>query len=71
LTVTVNGTSRTEAIDPVGRGATQFYFRESADFLDVQVQAASNASGVAAPTIEVVRIGAMGGHFVRDVVDAV
>lgn len=63
ITVTVNGVSRTIACDSSGRGSITFYFLARRETLDVQVVAASNATGVEAPRIEVVRVGSRGGHF--------
>lgn len=63
VAVTVNGVTQTRACDVSNRGALMFYFMGRGEYLDVQVVSASNASGVEAPIIEVVRIGAQGGHY--------
>lgn len=70
VAVTINGVTRTFACDSGGQGALTFYFLARKEELDVQVVAASNAAGVEAPTIEVIRIGAQGGHYLRSVADA-
>lgn len=64
VAVTVNGTTQTVNCDTT-RGAMMFYFKQRGEILDVQVVSASNASGVEAPMIEVVRVGAQGGHLLR------
>lgn len=69
IAVTVNGVTQTIACDSSGRGANTYYFRQRRESLDVQVVAASNASGVEAPRIEAVRIGTQPGHFLRQVAD--
>lgn len=63
ITVTVNGVARTIACDSGGRGSITYYFLARRETLDIQVDAASNASGVEAPRIEALRIGTQGGHF--------
>lgn len=63
VAVTVNGVTRSKACDAAGRGQMTFYFMARAEELDVQVVAASNASGVEAPLIEAIRVGTQPGHF--------
>lgn len=63
ITVTVNGFGQTVACDSSGRGAITFYGLQRREELDVQVIAASNASGVEAPRIETIKVGTRTGHF--------
>ena len=70
ISVTVDGDTRTIACDSLGRGGITFYFLKYKEELDVTVTAASNASGVEAPVIEVIRVGSMGGHFLMQGADA-
>ncbi len=63
ISVTVNGDTRTLSVnDPSGRDMLAFLFKQRGETLDVTVTAASNQTGVEAPTIEVVRIGTHPGH---------
>lgn len=65
IAVTVNGVTQTVACDSSGRGMLTFYFMARREELDVQVVSASNASGVEAPRIEVVRVGSQPGHYLQ------
>jgi hypothetical protein len=69
VTVTVNSVGQTLACDSSGRGSLTFYCLARREELDITVTAASNASGVAAPDIEVVRFAGQPGHFLRQVAD--
>lgn len=62
ISVTVNGTTRTQTGVASGRQQLSFLFKERSEVLDVKVELTSQSSSVEAPTVERVRVGLGSGH---------
>lgn len=62
ITITVNGTSKSQYFAGAGKQQFTFKFSERAEVLDVQIVATTLTAGVEAPSVEVLRIGSQSRH---------